>query len=282
MDREDDAGAIAANPTDPATVVFANAIDFFLYTSTQNGNAATADATPAIFTDLLWTTGDTLYATAEDGLYARPSGGSWAKAAEGRTTGLTATDDGKTVYAGGDGRILRSTDGGATFKEVKADQLVGTVYRLAVNPANGAELVAGTVFTSDKLSPVGVRGINILHSVDSGEHWTVLDKGLNNLDPHTLVAGNGFFLLGTGDGVYRLDTGGVVPPPTGTKGDLNGDGKVNVADATIGLQIAVGVINPTPDQLKAGDVAPAAAPDGKINVADATRILRAAVGLEQL
>jgi hypothetical protein len=61
-------------------------------------------------------------------------------------------------------------------------------------------------------------------------------------------------------------------------GDLNGDGNVNVQDATLSLRIAVGLLTPTDAQKAAGDVNN----DGKWNVQDATLILRAAVGLGTL
>jgi len=70
----------------------------------------------------------------------------------------------------------------------------------------------------------------------------------------------------------KLDGGGTTPPPA--LGDLNGDGKVNVQDATLSLRIAVGVITPTDAQKAAGDVNH----DGKWNVQDTTLILRRAVG----
>jgi hypothetical protein len=66
----------------------------------------------------------------------------------------------------------------------------------------------------------------------------------------------------------------IVGPPPGTLGDLNGDGKVNVQDATTSLRIAVGSIIPTDAQKAAGDVNH----DGKWNVQDTTLILRFAVG----
>jgi uncharacterized protein YjiK len=58
-------------------------------------------------------------------------------------------------------------------------------------------------------------------------------------------------------------------------GDLNGDGGVNVQDATLALRIAVGLIAPTVNQRTSGDLNG----DGQLNVQDATLILRAAVGL---
>jgi len=62
------------------------------------------------------------------------------------------------------------------------------------------------------------------------------------------------------------------------KGDLNGDGKVGIPDATIGLRIAVGLQQATADQLAAGDLNG----NGRIEIAEVTQILRAAVGLATL
>jgi alpha-tubulin suppressor-like RCC1 family protein len=67
-------------------------------------------------------------------------------------------------------------------------------------------------------------------------------------------------------------------------GDLNNDGTVDVGDALKALQIAVGLVNPTPTELLHGDVAPLGVggipvPSGDITVADALVILRKAVGL---
>jgi alpha-tubulin suppressor-like RCC1 family protein len=67
-------------------------------------------------------------------------------------------------------------------------------------------------------------------------------------------------------------------------GDLNGDGRVDIADALRALQIAVALFEATPAELLHGDVAPldasgVPAPDGSIGVADALVILRKAVGL---
>ena len=64
--------------------------------------------------------------------------------------------------------------------------------------------------------------------------------------------------------------------PTAMPGDVNGDGKVSVPDATLALQIAVGKISATPQQVSAGDLNA----NGKIDIADVTRILRRAVGMD--
>jgi len=66
-------------------------------------------------------------------------------------------------------------------------------------------------------------------------------------------------------------------------GDINNDGKVDIADALLALRVAVGIVTPNQVQLAAGDVAPLAngkpAPDGVIDIADAMLILEKAVGI---
>ena len=74
-----------------------------------------------------------------------------------------------------------------------------------------------------------------------------------------------------------------------TKGDVNSDGIVNVFDALLTLQYAVGLIEHTPENitkyLAVADVAPLGTDgkpkgDGTVNVFDALAILRHAVGLD--
>ena len=67
----------------------------------------------------------------------------------------------------------------------------------------------------------------------------------------------------------------VVPP---VRGDVNGDGKVTISDATIALRIAVGINRASDYQLRVGDLNG----NGKIDVSDTVRILCAAVGIEVL
>jgi hypothetical protein len=66
-------------------------------------------------------------------------------------------------------------------------------------------------------------------------------------------------------------------------GDIDGDGSVTLIDALQALQISVGSVAATGEQLKRGDVAPFIAgrpvPDGVITVADALIILRKVIGL---
>jgi len=62
------------------------------------------------------------------------------------------------------------------------------------------------------------------------------------------------------------------------KGDINIDGKTDVADALLALRMAVGLVTPTADSMLRGDVAPVNAIDGKITIQDVMTILSAASG----
>jgi hypothetical protein len=68
------------------------------------------------------------------------------------------------------------------------------------------------------------------------------------------------------------------PGSVAHRGDINGDGKVTISDATIALRIAVGLEKASDYQMKSGDLNG----NGKIDVSDVTKILRAAVGIEVL
>jgi uncharacterized delta-60 repeat protein len=83
--------------------------------------------------------------------------------------------------------------------------------------------------------------------------------------------------------VGHLSVWAVAKFSTSPGGDVNGDGSVDIADALKALQIAVGMVAATTEELARGDVAPLVAgvptPNGVINVGDALVILQKAVGL---
>ncbi len=72
-----------------------------------------------------------------------------------------------------------------------------------------------------------------------------------------------------------------VPAPANRKGDLNGDGQINVKDLQLVLHIISGKLKPTPEQVMRGDVAPRGRPDGRITIADAYAIQRVVVGFDK-
>ncbi|HET6419778.1 MAG TPA: Ig-like domain repeat protein [Geobacteraceae bacterium] len=68
-----------------------------------------------------------------------------------------------------------------------------------------------------------------------------------------------------------------------SSGDINGDGKIDIADALMAMKVTVNLMTLNAEQLKRGDVAPlvnsVSEPDGTIGLDDAILILRKAVGL---
>jgi len=67
------------------------------------------------------------------------------------------------------------------------------------------------------------------------------------------------------------------------KGDIDGDGKVNIADALLALRTSVGLYSATQQEIDRADVAPfvngSPEPDGNIDINDALMILKKSVGL---
>ena len=63
--------------------------------------------------------------------------------------------------------------------------------------------------------------------------------------------------------------------PQSSVGDLNGDGKINTADAVVILKFAAGMTQLDDALQSAGDVNH----DGKVNTADAVMILKFAAGI---
>ena len=74
---------------------------------------------------------------------------------------------------------------------------------------------------------------------------------------------------------YHHTGSGEEPEPQRIKGDVNGDGKVDVNDATLVQQYAAELIPFTDAQLRAGDTNG----DGKVDINDATRIQQFAAEL---
>lgn len=62
-------------------------------------------------------------------------------------------------------------------------------------------------------------------------------------------------------------------------GDVNGDGRVTIGDAIIVLRAVVNLDNAVGLVMKNGDVAPLGLPDGRINVEDALLVLQKAIGV---
>ena len=105
----------------------------------------------------------------------------------------------------------------------------------------------------------------------------IVPNRLVNWDGDNVIAMKVYQSVGdSGMSIWRPKVTPVIPPaPPVTKGDVNGNGKVDVADATLALRFAVKLDTPTDAQKAAADVNG----NGQVDIADVTVILRVAVGL---
>ncbi|MGQ9697158.1 MAG: carboxypeptidase regulatory-like domain-containing protein, partial [Armatimonadota bacterium] len=105
----------------------------------------------------------------------------------------------------------------------------------------------------------------------------VVPNNIVNWDGENVIAMKVYQSVGdAGMSIWRPKVTPIIPPaPPVTKGDVNGNGKVDIPDATLALRFAVKLDTPTDVQKAAADVNG----NGQVDVADVTMILRVAVGL---
>ena len=182
-------------------------------------------------------------------------------------------------------------------------------YHLASLTDNGSDVTAVAMSGSYSITDVRedhevvatFRGITFAVSPTAGPNG-----GIAPATSQTVDAGKSFSFTVTPDAGYQIagvtGCGGTLSGDTYTtagavgnctvsatfvaipilKGDLDGSGKVDIADALLALQLSVGLKVMTPAHLAAGDVAPIvnqkSAPDNKLDIADAVALLRRSVG----
>jgi hypothetical protein len=236
----------------------------------------------------------------------------------------SATSKEPTCSQGGchSGKALNAAGGSLTLFNAPDSYVPGTKYTMQVQVAKAGQQRWGFELTAKKadftrggeIVPTDTDDTQLIDSdnprpsatspqylehTEPGTAWHQKDTGpMWTFDWVAPAAGSGpvtFYAAGNaangdnnngGDFIYTtsktIAEGSATP--TVIFGDINGDGKVNVQDATLALRISVGLSTATDAQIKAGDVAPKKADgtfgDGRLNVSDATRILRFSVGLE--
>lgn len=275
-----DYNSIAADPKTAQHAVMARSTDGEFQETTDGGVTSTFPPGPNGVTAVAYSPSGALFALSSGGLQMRDSTGTWKTVeSTGAWTSIAFSADGSVVLVGGPDRIALSADGGKTFMVTPAPTLSGTIRAITMDPGNPSVLYAATALPpTGTFDPTMVAGINVYQSMDGGAHWSLFNDGLSTLDVYSLKAVPGAqarILMGTTDGVWAVAATSGGSTPAVLAGDLNGDGRVNVADATLALRFAVGLATPTAAQLAAGDLNH----NGKIDVSDATRILRKAVGL---
>jgi streptogramin lyase len=88
--------------------------------------------------------------------------------------------------------------------------------------------------------------------------------------------------------ILSVSTCGFASVPDPVLGDVNGDGKVTIADAVLILRMAIGKLDPTPSAIAAGDLSPIPGTekrpmgDGSLTASDAVQVLGKALGVRLL
>ncbi|MFQ6093386.1 MAG: dockerin type I domain-containing protein, partial [bacterium] len=179
---------------------------------------------------------------------------------------LIQTSDG-AIYTGGwrhgeGGYVFKTTDGGATWTTT-GDIVIGEAH--AVRIYTLLEASDGTLYAGFQPGPDSV----VYKSTDKGETW-ISSGGLSG-------ARETLCLLQASDGTIYAGTtpnGNVFKLSALKKGDVNGDGTVDVTDVVMCVNIILGLYEPTPDQFWRADYNE----DGQVNVLDVVGIVNEVLG----
>lgn len=186
----------------------------------------------------------------EAGLFLSTDGGAtWSETASEQVTALCmgiGAGSALHLFAGtGDGRLLHSTDAGATWQTIEAFG-GAAVIRLEASPrfADDSILVAGTRDSADPSAPV-----SIWRSSDAGQNWKRLlqeEVSLAHLsfamDPQRqgklLIAMDRYLLAETEKGWQRAAVASEDPPVLTVAVRTNAGGSIYMAGTTLGVYIS--------------------------------------------
>jgi cytochrome c peroxidase len=194
---------------------------------------------------------------------------------------LTAMADGTHIVAvfGKDGAGNRQVTATTASWTVKAIPPVLTL-KAPISPTRGtSQTISGTVELGS------VPAVTVDTGATVGPVRTVGGNGIStwSCDITGLAAGTNNITVKALDFVFNVTTVTGAITVILPDGNLKGSGSVDVSDALMALRIAVGLVQPSPEQMLHGDVAPLVngvpAPDNRIDIADALVILRKVVGL---
>jgi outer membrane protein assembly factor BamB len=181
----------------------------------------------------------------------------WAVSIGGDSIGSPAIGpDGTIYFPSGDGSLYAVSPGG----DVKwRFQTGGPIIASPLVDAAGTIYVAGGDKTLYAVRP------------DGTQRWAYRAAGVLSGSP--VMGGPGLIYLPSEEGLIHV---------LATAGDVDGDGRVTVADAAVALRLALGIIAPRKGQVAVADLAPPGDPrgDGKITTQDVTLILKRALGLD--
>lgn len=209
------------------------------------------------------------------------------------TVSVSLNKDKEYISEGEGSLMLDLTDVGGWNPNVLQPAEVGIANIDPPVDISNANCVKYDVYIPDGNQPTDWYGVGIRLRGSAGQTleyygsaltgWNTLIVPIpDDLRPALKDVNQVWFLAGSGQqwrGPIYIDavrySEEAPPPPAVVPGDINGDGKVSIPDATLALQMAVGKLTPTDAQLAAGDINK----NGKIDISDVTVILRKGVGL---
>jgi len=146
-------------------------------------------------------TGTNLFVGASTGVYARTNGTGWAARTKGlgsKSVRALVDDPSSILYAGTDGGVYRSTNGGVNWAKMSKGMKTTKVRALIIDPANASALYAGTT-----------KGI--YKTADAGTNWTSLTNGIGLPTINSLLIDPTSSLIlyaGTTNGLFRSTDAG--------------------------------------------------------------------------
>ena len=165
------------------------------------------------------------------------------------------------------GQFSRYISAGSTL--IKVDENTIAAYNrsenrmtiVAVNDGCGVKKVKYSLDGFGMLKGSTVKEIRTSGSLDNGEHWSVTDDA-------AVVTSTGFSVDLAPNSVTTCVIDGAVLLKTGTLGDINGDGNINVTDLTLTAAHVKSARCLTDDAQLLADING----DGKVNITDITRL----------
>ena len=245
-------------------VIFAGTVVTGIYRSTDNGDSWTQVNNGLIEYDIhslaVNSYGDVFAGAAFGPIYrSTDNGDTWTALETGMSytvRDLAINSDGHVFAGTAGGGVYRSTDNGDSWTQVNTGLTDAVVYTLVVK-------LNGVVYA-------GTDEGNVFRTADNGGTWTLISNGLPGKAVMCLAAtATGHVFAGTSGrgGIYRLSC-------CQTRGNIDGDNGVNVADLTYLVEYLFqdGSAPPCeddPDEYPEGDVNAS----GAINIADLTYLV---------
>jgi len=152
-----------------------------------------------------------LFAGTDLGLFRNDGAGWESLLTPGVTSFASSTADPAIAFAGSQGAILKTIDGGDHWSRLISN--LGSASALAIDPVTPANVYAGELQYDYRDGRMG----GIFKTADSGNSWEELDIHtpvytllIDSLQPKTIYAGSDFDLgyYGGGGGLFKSDDGG--------------------------------------------------------------------------